>query len=723
MSTIGINVIETDGSAAPAIAGAPTSVTGIVVRTRRGPTDRAVRVSNFRQFLDRFGAHDVRFTGAYAVEGFFANGGREAFVARVGGAGATAASVTLADRVGADTLRVAAGSRGAEEPGQWGNDVAVDVRDNPEVSSKLVRDRTGNKPARIAGTPFTGGAVDLTIAPGDAPRRVRIAVDTPATNFDVVFNDAAIPVLGQATAGDVAEAINAVAGSRLHASAEGDVLQIVSRTKGAASKLELVSGVDDATRTLLGFTAAKSSATGADAPAGAYDSVRVASSAGLEVGDHVRLDDGIASTWVEITALEPVAPGSAVVHFTGPPAAERNEFRVADDAVLATTEFDLVVGARGPADPGPVPVETWSKLSMDPTARNYAPNLVNDVFSGSNYVVLEDVAPVTFTGRDAPALGRNVRLGTATPDTSGLDRVEGADGGEPTANDYRSALPRFDTAVIQLLTAPELMADALLGAVTRAALDYCEQKGDCTFIGTTPPGRDVEGAKVFGQTFRAAKVYGALYWPWITVTDPAGAGAAPTRTVPPSGHVAGMFARIDQTRGVFKAPAGDEAVLRGALAVERQVTDIDHTDLVKNGSVNGIRPIRGAGIVVDASRTLSTDTRWLYVNVRLLFNFVKASLRDGLRWVKQEPNREVLWNMIRFTTVTPFLLGLFQQGAFGPGTPDDVFIVVCGPENNPPSEIALGNLRVEVYFFPARPAETIVIVIGQQESGATATEL
>ena len=173
---------------------------------------------------------------------------------------------------------------------------------------------------------------------------------------------------------------------------------------------------------------------------------------------------------------------------------------------------------------------------------------------------------------------------------------------------------------------------------------------------------------------------------------------------------------------MFKAPAGDEAVLRGALAVEREVTDVDHTDLVKNGSVNGIRPIRGAGIVVDASRTLSTDTRWLYVNVRLLFNFVKASLRDGLRWVKQEPNREVLWNMIRFTTVTPFLLGLFQRGAFGPGTAEQVFTVVCGPENNPPSEIELGNLRVEVYFFPSRPAETILIVIGQQDGGATATE-
>jgi phage tail sheath protein FI len=506
------------------------------------------------------------------------------------------------------------------------------------------------------------------------------------------------------------------------ASAEGDALQVVSRSKDASSKLELVGGVDDATRTLLGFTAAKSTGTGTAGATAAYTAVNVASIAGLEVGMQVRIDDGIAPTFVRITQLEPVGPGNAVVHFEKPPDPEQGEFRVDDGSVLATTEFDIVVRARGPADPAPVPVETWAKLSMDPAARNYAPHVVNDVFTGSGYVVLADLAADTFTGRDAPALLQNVRLGTATPETADLTRVAGADGGAPTTNDYRAALTRFDTVAIQLLIAPELMADALLSAVTRAALDYCEQKGDCTFVGHPPPGRDVEGAKVFGQTFRAAKVYGALYWPWITVTDPVGAGTTPVRTVPPSGHVAGMYARIDQTRGVFKAPAGDEALLRGALAVEREVTDVDHTDLVKNGSVNGIRPIRGAGIVVDASRTLSTDTRWLYVNVRLLFNFVKASLRDGLRWVKQEPNREVLWNMIRFTTVTPFLLGLFQQGAFGPGTPDDVFTVVCGPENNPPSEIELGNLRVEVYFFPSRPAETILIVIGQQESGATATE-
>ena len=242
------------------------------------------------------------------------------------------------------------------------------------------------------------------------------------------------------------------------------------------------------------------------------------------------------------------------------------------------------------------------------------------------------------------------------------------------------------------------------------------------FVGHTPAERDLDGAKAFGQNFRAAKVYGALYWPWITITDPIGAGPNPTKDIPPTGHVMGVYARIDQTRGVWKAPAGNEAVVRGALGVERNITDVDHTDLVKNGSINGIRLIRGSGIVIDSSRTLSTDTRWLYVNIRLLFNYVKASLREGLRWVKQEPNRDTLWNKIKFNSVTPFLLRLYQAEAFGTGAPSDVFTVICGPENNPPDEIALGNLRIEVYFYPARPAETILIIVGQQESGAFASE-
>jgi phage tail sheath protein FI len=112
----------------------------------------------------------------------------------------------------------------------------------------------------------------------------------------------------------------------------------------------------------------------------------------------------------------------------------------------------------------------------------------------------------------------------------------------------------------------------------------------------------------------------------------------------------------------------------------------------------------------------------MYVGVRLLFNFVKSSLKSGLRWVRQEPNRDALWNAIKFNAVTPFLLGLWRQGAFGTGSPEQVFTVICDASNNPPAQVDQGILTVEIYFYPSKPAETIEIIVGQQPSGATATE-
>jgi phage tail sheath protein FI len=238
------------------------------------------------------------------------------------------------------------------------------------------------------------------------------------------------------------------------------------------------------------------------------------------------------------------------------------------------------------------------------------------------------------------------------------------------------------------------------------------------FIGSTPFGIDVDAAVTYGQGFQGNKVYGALYYPWIQVLDPAGNRVM----IPPVGHVMGVYARIDFQRGIWKAPAGNEARVLGALGSERAISDIDHTTLVKNGSVNAIRFIPGAGIVVDSSRTLSTNTLWLYVNVRLLFNFVKTSLKYGLRWVVQEPNTEELWKKVKVNTVTPFLMNLWRKGAFGPGAADDVFTVKVDADNNPPANIQQGIFTVEVYFYPSRPAETVVIVVGQQEGASSATE-
>ena len=162
--------------------------------------------------------------------------------------------------------------------------------------------------------------------------------------------------------------------------------------------------------------------------------------------------------------------------------------------------------------------------------------------------------------------------------------------------------------------------------------------------------------------------------------------------------------------------------MNGALDTKYHITDKQHTILVKQGSINAVRAISGLGIVIDSSRSLSTSNLWLYVNIRLLFNFVKSSLKDGLRWVVQEPNDDTLWNKVKYNSVTPFLMGLWRRGAFGPGGPEDVFTVKCDAETNPPANIQQGVFTVEVYFYPSRPAETIIIIVGQQEGGGSASE-
>ena len=387
-----------------------------------------------------------------------------------------------------------------------------------------------------------------------------------------------------------------------------------------------------------------------------------------------------------------------------------------------TVEFDLAV--RRGADE----VERFESLTMQKTVPWYVEAVINDQDSGSRYVTATDVAAAT-VGANAPAERRDAArrlIATRLGADNGipLTFVLGTDVA-PSDVDFigdvaaRSGLHALDTSRIQLLACPDTQSPG----VTNAALAYCEWRNDAMFVGSPPQGYDLDGAKSFAAPFRGKKVYGAMYWPWIDVVNPLDTtGNKPRLTIPPVGHVLGVYARIGDARGVWKAPAGDEAVVAEAIGVERDISDVDHTDLVKNGGVNAIRAIPGSGIIIDSSRTLSTDTRWLFVGTRRLFNFVKLSLKDGLRWVAQEPHSDALRRAVRFNVVTPFLLGLWRQGAFGTDQPDDLFTVICDATNNPPAEVNLGNFRIEVYFYPVKPAETIIIVVGQQESGASASD-
>jgi len=376
-------------------------------------------------------------------------------------------------------------------------------------------------------------------------------------------------------------------------------------------------------------------------------------------------------------------------------------------ARVRTLEFKLTVLGSGST----TPLETWDGLSMQESVPNYAPTVVNDADAGSRFVTLSDP--------NAGAPGVKQDPAPATTPLAGGAETAPTDAAWVGSSASRTGLYAFDTVRIQLLACPETQS---AGVVT-AALTYCQNRGDAMFVGTAPRGFDRDGIKTYAGPFRAKKVYGALYSPWIQIANPLDTtGVSPQLFVPPDGHVLGVYARMAAASGVWRAPAGDDAGLNLALGVEFPMTDADLTDLVENGSVNGIRAVPGSGIVVETSRTLSTDTRWRYVNVRRLFNFVKASLGDSLRFVAQEPHDGALRNRVKFNVVTPFLLGLWSQGAFGSDPADQVFTIKCDATNNPPALVQQGYFTLEVYFYPVKPAEKIIITVAQQPSGATTSE-
>lgn len=403
---------------------------------------------------------------------------------------------------------------------------------------------------------------------------------------------------------------------------------------------------------------------------------------------------------------------TAAYHGTADPGSWGDEISVQVSRGTSAERIDLAVYYGDPT----YPVELFEDIDLTgaPAASEALTASLTRVNSSSKYILLE----VSSTNEPSTtALPASIQL-TKGSTTSFPDD-------QAVAKSATAALKLFETKSIQLLACPETSDPGFVVA----ALAHCDLLGDRMFVGHVPLTPDGELTEAILNPYvngdqtkpvlRGDKVYGALYGPNVMVLDPLGGKPL---AIPPTGHVLGVYARTDRERGVWKAPAGDSARLLGVLNVTSRVNDVTHTRIVKQLGINLIRPITGKGIVLDSARTLSSNTKWLYVNVRLLFNFVKSSLKNNLRWVIGEPNDPNLWGRVKFDAVQPFLLGLWRAGAFGAGSPDQVFTIKIDGFINPPAEIEQGRLNVLVTFYPSRPAETIIVRVGQQMGASTASD-
>jgi uncharacterized protein len=252
-----------------------------------------------------------------------------------------------------------------------------------------------------------------------------------------------------------------------------------------------------------------------------------------------------------------------------------------------------------------------------------------------------------------------------------------------------------------------------LKAIQVGMIAHCELMGNRVAVLDAPPGLNAQQIKDWrvDQAGYDSK-FAALYYPWVRVFDPS---SGENVFVPPSGHVAGIFGRNDDTRGVHKAPANE--VIRGAIDLETNITKGEH-DALNPVGVNCIRAFPGRGIRIWGARTLSSEPEWRYLNVRRLFNYLEDSILNGTQWAVFEPNDRALWAKVR-RSIAAFLTMEWRKGALFGATPGEAFFVNCNDETNPSEAIDLGQLTCEVGVAPVKPAEFVIFRLSQFSGGTS----
>ena len=270
---------------------------------------------------------------------------------------------------------------------------------------------------------------------------------------------------------------------------------------------------------------------------------------------------------------------------------------------------------------------------------------------------------------------------------------------------------------VTMVCFPDLMAAFLakkislemVEAAQRAMIDHCERMGDRMAILDPLPNLSPQQVKQWRGVANYDSKFAALYYPWLKIMGPDGK----EMLVPPSGHVAGVWARSDNERGVHKAPANE--TIRGISEVAHPITQGEQDTLNPNG-INCIRAFTGRGIRIWGARTLSSDPAWRYINVRRLFNFVEKSIEQGTQWVVFEPNDHNLWARVR-RDVGAFLVQSWRDGMLFGRTPDEAFFVKCDDELNPSESRDQGKLIIEVGMAPVKPAEFVIFRFSQWVGG------
>ena len=430
---------------------------------------------------------------------------------------------------------------------------------------------------------------------------------------------------------------------------------------------------------------------------------------GFNQGDVVELFDGKAKAYATI-----VSSLDNIVTLDAPCTLNVADEKIGTPKYIKTCELTLTVKLDDV-------VETYANVSLCPEAGNFV----------SARARKSDLVTIAVTEAKAPAAPKEGKDEKApAPAKAGVTPIElvggaavialagGSDGkvanvspnvymGEDNGPGKRSGLAAFlenvDVSIMAIpgVTAPEVQA---------ALIAHCENCKSCFAILDVPIDRkktnDVVEFRDMYDTTSAA-----MYHPWLEMFDPLAKRSA---YFPPSGAMAGIYARTDNERGVHKAPANE--IVRGCTGLSCNYNEGEQ-DILNPKGVNLVRAFTGRGIRVWGARTMSSNGLWKYVNVRRLYIYIEESIKANTNWVVFEPNSEVLWGRVT-RTIEMFLATCWRSGALAGSTPSEAYFVECGPTTMTQDDIDNGRLICNIGIAAVKPAEFVIFRITQHTASS-----
>jgi uncharacterized protein len=651
--------IEEVPSGVRTITSVGTSITAFVDFFREGPMNRAVEVFGMADFTRVFGGLDTRSEASYALSQFFANGGSSALVVRCAAGTPATASVTIGQMAafGSAGLVLRAASAGA-----WGNTLRA-----------TVDHRTANPASHFNLTISRHAAADAAAPVLAQESFLNVTLDPAGPRFvvDVIAGDSALVVAERPATAAGVPASNGTTSGDLSA------LNTASFDAMSGGTLDVSVGSSGVFRATLPT----------------WTSGTVATLGQLASRLEVALRTAVDTVAVPPAPTPPCLTGAAVgvVNIPGAPGTAHLVVTAGRDAARAL--IDSVVFAAGPVNDVATPLLLLPTATVADNVQQYA--LSAAVATGA---LISATAGTDGTAPDADALVGAV----ADANDQGLYALRQAD----LFN--LLCIPR--AAAIQT----ETNGEAQMIQIVSRAIDFCTRERAFFMLDIPAAVNTVTEMKDWMDThasFRSRNA--AVFFPRLQVPDPL--NGFRLRSVGCSGTLAGLFARTDSERGVWKAPAGIEAVLRGLSGMDMKLTDAENGVLNPLG-INCLRIFPIYGSVAWGARTLDgadqAGSEWKYTPIRRLALMLEESLFRGTQWVVFEPNDEPLWARIRLN-VGAYLMGLFRQGAFQGASPRDAFYVKCDAETTTQADRNLGIVNIQVGFAPLKPAEFVVIQIQQ----------